>query len=157
YQPPFAASLGVFGKAVTKEIAAQFIQAIPAKFRLIEVELNAGNAVSASPEVMTRTNYVLDLNKPYDELVRNYRDNVRRNSKKAQQLNCRYEMNIPVEDVMKLSQEQMSSVSNLTEKDYRNFRSLYEYLLPRKQALACGVYSAAGELIASCVYFFSHK
>ncbi|MEO7962060.1 MAG: GNAT family N-acetyltransferase, partial [Ginsengibacter sp.] len=37
-----------------------------------------------------------------------------------------------------------------------NFTSLYTQLSGRKKAATYGVYSAGGQLVASCVYFFSH-
>lgn len=156
YQPAYTASLGVFGKNITTGVVKEFIAALPRKFKLIEIELNKANQLTEAGVVM-RVNYVLDLNKPYESLYSNYRENIQRNIKKSQQLQCIYRTNVPVEEVIELSRQQMQRISNLTEEDYNRFGKLYDLLYSRGQALSCGVYSNAGQLIASCVYFFSHK
>src|ERR1700733_10069344 len=67
YQPAFTASLGVFGKNITEALVQQFIQAIPDKFKLVEIELNKDNPVNTA-SINMRTNYVLSLNKSYEVL-----------------------------------------------------------------------------------------
>ena len=41
YQPAFTASLGVFGKNIDEQLVEEFLEAIPAKFKLIEISLNS--------------------------------------------------------------------------------------------------------------------
>lgn len=168
YQPAFTAQLGIFGQHITPALTAAFIAAIPKKFRLIEIELNQMNtALPASLNINTssitsieglslRNNYILDLRPSYDMLSAQYRDNIKRNIKKAQQLNHRYVSGIPVAEVINLSKSQMQSVSNLTDADYQNFETLFNHLYQQQKAIACGVYSATGELIASCAYVISN-
>lgn len=171
YQPPFTASLGIFGNNLTEALVQEMLQAIPKKFRLIEIDLNAGciihpsgaagippsSPAPSSPFTRLRLNYVLPLTKSYEALYAQYRDNVRRNIKKSQQAKCRYECGIDINDVIYLSQWQMQKVSNLGRDDYDRFLHLYHLLKERNQAIACGVYTPNDQLIASCVYFFSHN
>src|SRR6185369_13826127 len=72
YQPAFTASLGLFGGSITVDLLHRFIRAIPTKFRLIEIELNHGNALSIATSFFLRNNYVLDLQKSYEALSKNY-------------------------------------------------------------------------------------
>lgn len=158
YQPPFTASLGVFGNHFTNETVHYFIQSIPAKFKLIEIDLNKENLVSSSSGFsVTRNNYVLNLNKPYEELLHNYRDTIKRNCRKAQQLNCHYSDAVDIDKVIQLSKEQMGKISNLSAEDYHRFKKLFFQLLQKENAMACGVYTETDSLVASCVYFFSHN
>lgn len=158
YQPAFIASLGIFGKQLTKEIAEQFIHAIPRSFRLIDLRLNYGNNFSQLPGVAKlHNNYVLPLQSSYEQLNKQYRENIRRNIKKAQQLNNRYATGIAVEEVVALARMQMDHISNLTSADYDHFIRLYQSLNQQGKALACGVYTASNELVSSCVYFFGNK
>jgi hypothetical protein len=158
YQPAFMASLGVFGKKLTKEVYDTFIQAIPAKYKLIDIKMNYGNVFAdAQHSLKLHKNFVLPLNQPYNTLYNGYRENTRRNIKKARQLNSRYVNNIPVEEVIALARKQMDSISDFTHTDYVNFTRLYHFLHQKQKAITCGVYSTADELIASCVYFFSHN
>lgn len=159
YQPAFMASLGVFGPGLTAHLVQQFIQAVPAAVKLIDSRLNHGNIFSADTAGFTilHNNFVLPLQPAYEELYNSYRDNIKRNIKRARQLNNRYAVDIPVGEVIRLSREQLAQGSQLTEADYKNFGLLYDYLHAKRQALACGVYTPANELVASCVYFFSHN
>ncbi|NML22985.1 hypothetical protein HHL16_19060 [Pseudoflavitalea sp. G-6-1-2] len=157
YQPAFTAQLGVFGNNLSATLIKAFVAAVPKKFRLIEIELNQHNDAAELTGATLRNNYVLDLNKPYDTITGLYRDNIKRNIKKAQQANNRYATNIAVEEVIALSRSQMQSISNLTETDYDNFAKLFHQLQPQGKALACGVYTTANQLIASCVYFITNN
>jgi hypothetical protein len=158
YQPAFTASLGVFGNNLDQEVVTRFIRAIPAKFRLTEIALNSGNYFN-DPEAMPtlRTNFILPLNKDYQSIYSNYKENVRRNIKKAMQLGCRTETGIPLDGIVELSKPAMKSLTGVSDDDYRHFGELYRLLHERKQALTYGVYAHNNQLVASCVYFFSHK
>src|ERR1051325_4489828 len=43
YQPFLTAQLGVFGQIITERQCGDFIQAIPSKFRYIDISLNSGH------------------------------------------------------------------------------------------------------------------
>ena len=145
YQPPFVACGGVFGKNFNVD---EFIKAIPKKFRLIEINLNAGNSVHSA---QLRNNFVLPLAKSYEEIYSNYRDNVKRNIKKA--AGCAVKTGIDIDQIITLAKEQLSTVVNIDDDDMHRFKKLSENL----QSKTYGVFSPSGELLASCVYFFSHN
>jgi len=158
YQPAFTASLGVFGNGLTEYLAEDFIQSIPKKFRLIEIALNYGNIFSVPTGFsVLRNNYILSLNKDYDSLCASYKENTRRNIKRAQQLGCIIKKNIPVADIIALSKPAMQRLTKVKDEDYLHFEKLYELLQAKNKALTYGVYSPNNELVASSVYFFSHK
>lgn len=154
YQPAFTASLGVFSTVKGARRTADFISAIPSRFKLIEIDLNAGNRDLQSPE---RVNYILSLQPTYEALFNGFRESTKRNIRKAVQLNCRYETGIDIDPIIALAQEQSKSFSNLGEDEYGRFRNLFAALKKRGKALTAGVFTERGELVASCVYFFSHK
>src|ERR1035438_4089019 len=59
-QPAFTASLGIFGKDLTETLIEDFIEAIPKKFKLIEIALNHGNIFTAPTGFsIVRDNYKL--------------------------------------------------------------------------------------------------
>jgi hypothetical protein len=155
YQPTFVAQGGVFGTNLTEEMVGNFLQAIPKKFRLIEINLNSGN-ILAAPHGFTQlgANYVLPLNAAYKDIYASYRDNIKRNIKKAVAAGCTVKKDIPVESVVKLSAEQLPEVH---EQNLAKFQRLYADLHERGKAITYGIFSANDELLASCVYFFSHN
>lgn len=158
YQPFLTAQSGVFGKKITGEQVDLFIQAIPGSFRFIDISLNSNNASGNLEGVsISRSNYVLDLSKPYETLFQNYRENIRRNIKKALQLGCVIQKGFDAEKVILLAVQQMKSHGNEEADNIERFRKLYQYLHARQMATTYGVFTAQNELLASCVFFFSHN
>lgn len=158
YQPPFTAALGAFGTDFPPTLIQQFYNAIPDDFKLIEIDLNPGNGVPhTSGQSLLRNNFVLDLSKSYQEIQQGYKDNVKRNIKKAVQLNCTYNNDISVDQVIELSRIQNEIRKEYTEHDYYRFRKLFMKLYQEKKAKACGVFGPNKDLVASCVYLFSHN
>ncbi len=158
YQPAFTASGGVFGNEVNAATVKFFIEAIPKKFRLIEISLNHGNTLAATAgHSIMRDNYVLLLQKNYEEVYKNYRENIKRNIRRSQQAGCYSKTTIPVEDIIAINKEQLKHLAVITDADYENFRLLYDDLKTSGKAVTYGIFSSRHELLASCVYFFSHK
>ena len=81
--------LGVFGNIISATSLNDFLKAIPTKFKYWDIYLNHGNFFSLPDfKLYERTNYTLSLQDDYEKLYLNYRDNIKRNIKKAQQLEC---------------------------------------------------------------------
>ncbi len=158
YQPAFTASLGVFGKNIRQEILQMFLETIPGKFKLVEISLNSGNNISPLPGNMnSRVNYVLPLNKNYTELFNGYRDNHKRNINRAVQAGCTVKKDVAIEEIIELNKEFLKELSNTTNEDFINFKKLYEFLKSNNKAETYGVLNKNNQLLASCVFFYSHK
>ena len=157
YEPAFTASLGIFGNRLNPKLINEFIKAIPSKFKLIEIDLNAGNKVEFPDGIsIMRNNYVLDLNKTYEEIYKGYNDNIRRNVKKAKQFECVCIRNVDIDQVITLSEEQMANVGSPLKVDYDRFKSLFSFLQKKEMASTYGVLTKDQQLLASSVYFYSH-
>ena len=158
YQPAFTASLGVFGRNLKKELIAEFIKTIPAKFKLIEISLNAGNITDDSKNFsLLRSNYILHLNKSYEELYKAYRDNHKRNIDKALQLGCSASREIPVDEIIQLNKELLQHIDGTKTGDYLNFKNLYEFIKTRGQAKTYAIVDPKNKVLASAVFYFSHN
>lgn len=158
YQPAFTAALGVFGNSITANLVNDFLKVIPSKFKYWDFYLNHANHFKlADFDLYERMNYVLDLNYSYDDIQRNYRDNIKRNIKKSVQLNCSVKKEIPVEEVIALARLQLDAISRLPEADYDRFKNLFEQLSGEGKALTYGIYTSTNELIASAVFFKDDK
>jgi hypothetical protein len=156
YQPAFTAMLGIFGNDLTEEVVNSFLNAIPRKFRLVEIFLNHKNLIP-HPSLHPRINFVLSLNRKYEDLYSGYKESHRRNIRKAGQHGCVVRRGIPVSDVLSLSKPIMEKATNIKGKDYAHFEELYVALQEKNKAITYGVYWNDNELLASCVYFFSHQ
>lgn len=158
YQPFLTAQLGIFGKKITEEKTTSFIQHIPVSFRFIDISLNRNNCSGIPANFsVNRSNYILDLNKPYETIYQNYRENIQRNIKKALQLGCSFQNDVDVEQVIELALHQMKSQGKEEVENINRFRKLYQQLHTRQMAATYGIVSSQKELLASCVFFFSHN
>jgi hypothetical protein len=158
YQPPFTACLGVFGRSVTAEMLQAFLKAVPDKFKYWDIYFNPGNFFNiAEFNLYERMNFILKLDMDYDSLYHAYRDNIKRNIRKSEQLQLAIHRDITIDEVIKLSQQQAGSFSSLADTDYLQFEKLFRLLYSNKKATTYGVYTKEGMLIASAVFFFSHN
>jgi len=86
YQPFFTQQLGLFsGDVITEEMLSLFVEAIPAKYRFIELSMNVDVSSVCNTHVFgTGSTTHLKLNNPYEELRKSYTTNTLRNLKKAE-------------------------------------------------------------------------
>ena len=160
YQPAFTPNLGVFGNQLTRDTILQFIECIPNRFQLVEINLNPGNEYEhlskEHVESANRKNYVLSLNKTYNQLYNAYNDNIKRNIKKSVSLGCQVKTKVPIDDIILLAKKQLSNLTNLKERDYGQFKLLFLLLEQRQQAKSYGVY-LNDQLISSAAFFFGNR
>jgi hypothetical protein len=158
YQPFLAAQLGLTGNAIDAALLNSFLKAIPTKFKFWDIFLNHKNVFPLNEfGLYQRSNYVLDLGKSYDDLYAGYRTTTQRNIKKATQAGYTAQKDVDAEKVIGLARRQMHSSGNETSENIERFRKLYSYLHPKQMAVTYGIFSARDELLASAVFFFSHK
>jgi len=138
YQPFLTAQLGVFGRDVTADLVEHFLEAIPTRFLYWDFYLNHQNAFHLKKFHLYQ------------------RSNIRRNIRKAQQLGCTPVKDIEVGRVIELATAQMKEKAGIITDNMTRFKNLYDILYKRQQAITYGIISAKQELLASCVFFFSH-
>lgn len=158
YQPPYTAMLGIFGDISLVPDLGVFLNAIPARYKIIDMDLNPANTFQESQfPLQQRVNYVLSLKEDYAQLRGQYRDTVKRNAKKAMELGCRFETGVDVEIVLGLAAEQLITRKQEDSDGLIRFRKLYEQLQQKGLAECCGVFTPEGNCLASAVFFFSHQ
>lgn len=155
YHPFLTAQLGVFGNGLTKEIFNAFLNAVPKKFWRWDFSLNGGNLFAVEGyRLYQRSNYVLPLNKPYEDLYKAYRENIRRNVKKSLSYGCHPATNVSIDDIIALTKLQAAATPD---KDFDAFKKLFLLLKEKGLAKTYGVLSAKGKLLASAAFLFSHN
>jgi hypothetical protein len=153
YQPFLVAQLGLFGKQITAGLLSIFLDNIPKKYRYWDFPLNHGNIFSlANHPLFERANYVLSLRPSYNDLHDAYRQNIKRNIKKAIQYGCEIKKDIAVASVIQIAKEQ----NHLREENFIRFEKLFYYLHQQKKAIAYGIFSGE-QLVASAAFLFSHN
>lgn len=85
YQPWFTQQLGIFGPGkCDSTVVNKFLEAIPGKYRLINIRLNENNYADTGPYTyQTRKNYLLPLKIDYETLYKGFSRNCRRNIEKG--------------------------------------------------------------------------
>ncbi|MBK8090397.1 MAG: hypothetical protein IPK31_22345 [Chitinophagaceae bacterium] len=159
FQPYFCASLGVFAKKnIDKEMLEAFLIAIPAKFKYFDIYLNQQNLFSVDDYPLTeRINFVLPLDKDYETISSAYRSNLKRNIKKAETGGLIIKEGIELNEIISLAKETMQRISSITDEQIsRFFKSSYRSRKKQKVE-TLGIYSKAGELLASAVFLYSHQ
>ncbi len=155
YQPFLIAQGGVFGKGITAQVLTAFLQAVPKQFRYWDISLNHGNLFEGTGfPLYARSNYVLSLNKPYEELHAAYRENIRRNIKRSERYGCTTTTGVELSAISALTKRQANEVPDT---DFQNFASLFQRLQAQGLAKTYGVLGANGDLLAAAAFLFSNN
>ena len=151
YPPFLTAQLGLFASAPTQGMLEAFLEAIPRRFRLLELPLNERNFFEEERRPL-RSNYVLPLDATYDTLERGYRDNIRRNIRKARQYGCLTESGTALPEIVALARAHARDEAGLAA-----FARLHDVLDQRGQVRRYGVRSKDGQLLASAVFLLDDR
>ncbi len=157
YQPAFVAQLGLFGNDVSADVLKQFFEAIPGKFKYWDMPLNMDNKYDIKGfHLNERANFILTLDKPYSELYKAFRENNKRNIKRAQGYGCVVKKGIDVNEIIALANDQPQQGQTI-QQDYAHFLTIYDQLLQEEKSRSYGVFSSQGQLLASCALLYSGK
>jgi hypothetical protein len=156
YFPPFCASLGIFGNNLSAVLVEQFLLSVPAIFRYWHFPLNHGNLfpVPGFP-IQRRTNYILSLLPPYEQLYASFRQNIKRNIKKCEQSEFAIDTDFPIKEVTQLAKE-FSGTAFYAEDDYNRMENVFNYFRSENNAITYGVRNRNGLLLAGAGFIFSH-
>jgi lipid II:glycine glycyltransferase (peptidoglycan interpeptide bridge formation enzyme) len=154
YQPFFAQQLGMFFKhSRDQDKLIDFMEAIPAHFRYIDINLNEKNELMHTDYVVhKRKNLVLDLNHPYAKLHKEFDDHCKRNLKKAKKFNqtiASIDADIAVSFYQKYKG---NNTANVLPKHYKQFKAALQIALQRDMLLSRGVFNEHHELIATGIF-----
>jgi hypothetical protein len=140
-QPYFTQQLGIFSKnPLTGSLVSEFLDAIPGKFRFIEIHLNSMNKVDADYPVEERLNHEMDLIHSYEHLQARYDQNTRRNVRKAQQEPLTIRRKVEPGELIDLFRANYGKNETLLKyRHYETFRNVMEYCLKSTFSSILGV------------------
>ena len=160
FQPSFSQQLGVFSTEIlSATLIAEFLKAIPVKFRLIEINLNKFNntGLIESRLVIKQVTHELELIKPYEQIRKGYSENTKRNIRKAESSGIYVRPNIAVSDIIKLFRENTGKqFEPQPDNHYKILIRLVNDLVKEKKAAVLGAYSAFNHLCGGAVFVISH-
>jgi hypothetical protein len=158
-QPFFTQQLGVFSKnSITQDLLLEFINAIPRKFRFVEIQLNEQNQILDDKfKIKKRRNYVLDLSKNYDKIKKGYNTQAKRNLKIAAKSGLELRTISVQEVILFYKLHKAVSTKGVKEKDYQMLQRLMEKALENRKILTKGVYAKSGELLAAGAFLLNQN
>jgi len=140
-QPPLTQQLGIFSKhEITQNVVEKFMKEIP--YFSYELNLNEHNFYE---KALIYPNFILNINKPYDNISSAYSKNCKRNVSKSIANNLRIQHNI--------TKESFLSFYFSTEKHYLSpkqpvLKELIDKGISENALKLYGVYSAENNLVA---------
>ena len=160
YQPYFTQQLGVFSKKhLTGKMLEEFIDAIPPEYRFIEINLNYANkADGIKYKVSRQLNHLLDMKKPYTELVKGFSQNIRRNIKAANEEGIKLDSGIKPEEIIELFRQfKGKEFTHIKNCHYVMLLNLIQLLIEKNMAICTGSVTKRGELCAGIVWVKSQN
>ncbi len=159
FRPILSQQLGVFSVYPDdKNITAEFLQSIPAKYRLIQYCLNKSNIPPDDYNPITHRSFELDLGAEYDDLKSGYSENHRRNLRKAEKSEGKIRENISHSEFIDLLINDNSPGSSILagKKNLALLRNLIDTMHSHKASRIIGKTNAEGRLISAVLFGFSH-
>lgn len=126
-QPYFTQQLGIFGDNIFIQTIEQFIAEIINKYRYIDINLNEKNSsyLINNKNTFHQTNILLELNKPYEILHKDFSENTKRMIKKAKKFGVRIEETKNHENLINLFKyTKGKSLKHLDNKAYLTLNNL---------------------------------
>ena len=156
YQPYFVQQLGVFSKtSLSPKKTAEFLQAIPSKYRFAEIRLNESNTLNDNiQKIEYHRNVLLDINQDYEAIRANYHTNTKRNLAKAEGNNLQLvDTVIPYHVVALFTDNRGALLNKWGDAEYARLTSLTKVAVNRKQAFVLGVTEkGVGQLLCAAIF-----
>jgi hypothetical protein len=124
YTPVWVQQLGVFmSDQMSSEVQNNFVRSIPAFFQKISYPFHEGHIFEADIFIK-RDNYVLDLNVPYTQLIKNYRKNRRRILQKSEYANIQIVENENSQYFLQLFKTYIQPITRHTDLDVQKLENI---------------------------------
>jgi hypothetical protein len=157
YQPIFCQQLGIFSKRNTDlSLTNEFLQKIPAYYSLWEIKLNAGNNTQEFNTTIHR-NYLLSLNRTYENLRSAYSRSAKRNIAKAIAAGISIQENIQPDLVIELHRKRFGTKRGIPPNDYEKLSLLFSKLRSEERVITFAAQNSNQEIIASSAYLLFKK
>jgi hypothetical protein len=159
YTPFFIQRLGVFSKhKITIDVYAAFLKAIPCKFRYINLSLFVEESIPLKNVLLKRkrTNFILQIDKPYEDIRKGYSRNVKRILNNN--VNCRFRWSDDLSGIVKNYQNSLKGkVFHNMEKSFKLIAEAAQVALEKGHLIPCELVGEDEEVLASFLFFTSHE
>ncbi len=161
YTPFFIGQLGIIGKEIpSAAICSNFINAIPASFSFIDLQLNEGNELPKGKNLKqtSRTNFIIPLDEDYTAISSRFNKDARKNIRQAVAAGLRIETGISPEIIFSFYKNAYGHLTRqITGKDYEAFFKACEHALASGLGFTCAVKNTRGEIVAAAFFAKDNK
>ena len=153
YPPAWTQQLGIFSAIKTSEdLVLKFIKAIPRKFKKVTIQFNSENKFQHK-SLTERVNYILDLNKPYEEIYKGFRKDRKKRLREGKIFNPKITEESNFKKLKESFKTNYKSKINIKETDFDKLRNLISEGVSREAVNYTSVLNKEGELISSLLLF----
>ncbi len=159
FQPFFTRYFGVFAKSkITNKLVSEFFDAIPEKYKYIEFCLHESNTLqSKNFELKDKKFQVLDLNRKYEPIQKDFSDNSKRNVKKAIKAGLKIRPDISPDKIVSLFKTTKGNeLEVFGAQDYKTLIKLMNTCNDFKKGQSIAIYDG-DELCAAAFFMFSNN
>ncbi|MCP9750727.1 GNAT family N-acetyltransferase [Ferruginibacter sp. HRS2-29] len=162
YQPSFVQQLGVFYKEnIDPGTLECFMEMAFERFSYADITINYAMAdlfLPAGVTVEERTNFILPLMLPYEQLYRQYHPNFTKSLRRLQKLELRYASSDDIENTISLYESLYAEkIESVTGKDITGFKNICKLLLAANNLVIREARSTTDELLAVALLLKDEK
>lgn len=157
YQPFYTQQLGVFSKEyVDPALIQEILKILYKKFRFAGMNFNVKNLVGEEKPfgVDDKSNYVLPLDRDYEDHYKMFTTNTKRNIKKSMEHPGRLVKNLPVEQLVKIKRE--NDVIKRSKDEYGRLIKLFETIRTQDAGTIYAIRSD-NKITAAAFFAFSKR
>lgn len=158
FKPIFTQQLGIFSaKPVNNSLVKEFVNAIPSKFKFIEISLNEYNPYDdLTADVKLNSNYELSLARPYEEIYDSYSRNCKRNIKKAVAAGLTVNRNVSISQFTEFLKKNLGDrITELRRRNYEILKSIIITSTKNNTGRIFGVFTKEKEICAIGYFMYS--
>ena len=155
YAPPFIQQLGVTG--VHKNFDDEDLhKQIKKRFRYGDIFFNYSHSLTAI-SVISKTNFILNLNQPFNELELRFSNVLKKNLKAAKKKELFISSHSHELIINTFQNKYQDRVPHVQDVDYKNFSKLCDELLSRDMLATRTIQNKAGEILAAVILVIDNK
>lgn len=156
FTPFFIQQLGIYSQEeVSEEVYNLFLASIPSRIRYIDLQINADMQLKGSGSTQRRTNYTLNINRPYPEIAGAYERGVRQVLRKP--IAYKFVETFDIDRLVYAYKEMNGyKFSQVNDSHYERLIHLAQEAKKRGQLLCFDLKNLEDDILASHLFFLSH-
>ncbi len=161
YQPILCQQLGIYSVHMRSPARLRnFINAIPSDIKFINIDLNEENNVKLddSFQLTPRSNFLLNLNRPFEEIQKGYSKSLNKSLKKASKFDFISSGNYKPETIVDLFVQTQKEIGNEVDNHTRHalHRIMYNAMHRGRGSILANT-DMDGNILAATFLIYSHK